>query len=75
MQQSVIKPIETPLQQIIKPIVPLIKQPLTTSEKPLSAGIINLASNTNLSIETIAREANRINKKQDLNEEVLISLR
>ena len=73
MQQTVITPIsEKP--KIAQVILPAVKK-TSTSEKPLSAGIINLANNTSLSIETIAREANRINKKQDLNEEVFVSLR
>jgi hypothetical protein len=46
----------------------------TTSEKPLSPDIINLANNTDLSIETIAHEANRIHQKEE-QEEVIISLR
>lgn len=49
--------------------------PQSTSEKPISADIINLASNTDLSIEAIAHEAGRIHKKQDISEEVVISLR
>lgn len=61
MQQAVIQPID--------PTKP------TTSGKVIPADIINLASNSNLSIETIAREANRINKRLDSSEEVLISLR
>ena len=64
MRQSIVEPINVPP-----------KQPTTTSEKVVSAGIMNLANNTDLSIETIAREANRINKKQDLDKEVIISLR
>lgn len=47
----------------------------STSEKPLSPDIINLANNKDLSIETIAREAHRIEEKQELAEEVVISLR
>ena len=62
-------------QSIVEPINVQPKQPTTTSEKVVSAGIMNLANNTDLSIETIAREANRINKKQDLDKEVIISLR
>ena len=62
-------------QSIVEPINVQPKQPTTTSEKVASADIMNLANNTDLSIETIAREANRINKKQDLNKEVVISLR
>lgn len=46
-----------------------------TSEKVASPGIINLASNTDLSIEAIAREANRIKAKQDSDGGVYISLR
>ena len=67
IQQSVVQPIN-PDEQVHKPST-------TTSEKVVAAGIINLASNTDLSIETIAREANRIHDKQDLNQEVVISLR
>ena len=44
-----------------------------TSEKPLSPDIISLANNTDLSIETIQREADRIRKKEDEGE-VFISL-
>ena len=47
----------------------------TTSEKHVSPDIINLASNTDLSIETIQREANRIQKKEEADDgEVFISL-
>lgn len=47
------------------------------SETTPSPDIINLASNKDLSIETIAREANRIQKKEAelRDEEVIISLR
>lgn len=56
---------------------PVIPTPfITTSEKPPSPDIINLANNADLSIETIAHEAKRIHDKQeDLNEEVVISFR
>lgn len=50
----------------------------STSENRVSPDIINLASNPDLSIETIQREANRIQKKHDAmdsGEEVVISLR
>lgn len=67
IQQSVIQPIST------QPIA--ANPPTTTSVKVVPAGIIDLANNSNLSIETIAREANRIKGKQDLNEEVVVSLR
>lgn len=48
----------------------------TTSAETVSPDIINLANNPDLSVETIAREAKRIQKKQELSdEEVVISLR
>jgi hypothetical protein len=50
-------------------------EPPTTSEKVVSPDIINLASNTDLSIATIASEANRIQEKQNMVEEVIINLR
>ena len=65
IQQSVIQPLE---------LSGRVDTP-TTSEKPVSPDIINLANNADLSIETIAREANRIHKQQDMSEEVVISLR
>jgi hypothetical protein len=80
MRQTVIKPIDD-LQRPVttSPAIPTMQQPAiprpTTSKKPVAAGIINLANNPDLSIETIAREANRIQSKQDLGEEVVISLR
>jgi hypothetical protein len=64
-------------QSVIEPISqqkPVAKPKTTTSEKVVPAGIINLASNTDLSIAAIAREANRIQKKQD-EQEVIIQLR
>ena len=76
IHQTVIAPIEeTAPKPKIEQVVATAKPKPSTSEKPLAAGIINLANNTSLSIETIAREANRISKKQDLNEEVFVSLR
>lgn len=74
MRQTVIKPINKTTSSEIKAVTPASKPITSTSEKPLSAGIINLANNSSLSIETIAREANRINK-QDLEKEVFVSLR
>lgn len=58
------------------PPVADIPQP-ATSEKPVSPDIINLANNTDLSIETIAHEANRIHEKEEQlpEQEVVISLR
>lgn len=52
-------------------------QPTNTSEIAVTPDIINLANNSDLSIETIQREANRIQEKQkrDDEDEVFISLR
>jgi hypothetical protein len=49
----------------------------TTSETIISPDIISLANNSDLSIETIAHEANRIHQKQESlpEDEVVISLR
>lgn len=74
-QQAITQSITSPIQQPISKPIEAIKPSPTTSEKVVSADIINLANNTDLSIETIAREAHRIQEKQDLNEEVVISLR
>jgi len=65
-------------QAVIQPINPneqLQNTSPTTSEKVATADILNLASNSDLSIEAIAREANRINKKLDSSQEVVVSLR
>jgi hypothetical protein len=81
IHQRVINPIgSTPLQQPAQPPAspkPIDDTPITTSEKPVSPDIISLASNPDLSIETIQREASRIQHKQDLDDgdEVVISLR
>ena len=48
----------------------------TTSDAALTAGIMNLANNPDLSIETLAHEAHRLEKKaEEESEEVIISLR
>jgi len=73
IRQSVIQPITSQItnqQPTLKPIE--ASHTKNTSANTVSTDIINLASNTDLSIEAIAREANRIQKKQD---EVFISLR
>ena len=74
-------PYPTILQSVIQPIgqkkpaeVPPLAPP-TTSEKVIPAGIINLATNVDLSIATIASEANRIQKQYDYDQEVFIKLR
>jgi len=84
MQQSVIRPLAdepaakttTPPTTDDKKLAP-VAEPITpsTSEKVASPDIINLANNSELSIETIAREANRIQSQNDMEEEVVISLR
>lgn len=74
MHQSVIRPLgQQPATPTPQPVNP---QP-STSEKPVSPDIINLANNADLSIETIAHEAKRIQQKESqLNDdEVVISLR
>jgi hypothetical protein len=81
IHQMVINPIgTTPVapEPVPQPAAePTNNTPITTSEKTVSPDIINLASNSDLSIETIQREANRIQHKKDLDdgEEVIISLR
>ena len=88
IHQSVIQPLEQesqlPAQSVIQssptptPAArpqPVAEVPPATSEKAIPPDIINLASNTDLSIETIQREANRIQHKADEDSgEVFISL-
>lgn len=73
MHQSVIQPLGSQPQQ---PPAPEPPQPAQPPSKPtVSPDIISLANNPDLSIETIAHEANRIKDKQGLpDDEVLISL-
>jgi hypothetical protein len=73
IQQTVVQPVDDPSHVYIAPIE---QTPPTTSDKPVSADIMNLANNPDLSIETIAHEAHRIQEKEnDMSEEVVISLR
>lgn len=76
IQQMVIQPMNDPSHQAVQntPTPPAQTSP-TTSDKPISADIINLANNPDLSIETIAREAHRLQEKENEAEEVIISLR
>jgi hypothetical protein len=77
-QQLKYNPYPDIVQSVIDPIgqpEPVIEPKTTTSAKVVPAGIINLASNTDLTIAAIAREADRIQKKQDSNQEVVIQLR
>jgi hypothetical protein len=91
IHQTVINPLgEAPTPQAAPaptpvPTLPQVqpepKKPETpqtsTSEAPISPDIINLANNSDLSIETIAHEANRIHQKEEKlpEDEVVISLR
>lgn len=87
IHQSVVNPLGSQPQPVPQPTSPPpIAQPqppkaddtqTTTSENVVSPDIINLANNSDLSIETIAHEANRIHQKEEHlpEEEVVISLR
>jgi hypothetical protein len=88
IHQSVIQPLEQESQLSPSQVIPdappsppatqpqpAAEVPPATSEKAIPPDIINLASNTDLSIETIQREANRIQHKADEDSgEVFISL-
>lgn len=64
-------PYPTDMQQkIVQPL-----EGANTSGNTVSADIMNLANDAQLSIETIAHEANRINKRDNANGEVSVSLR
>ena len=76
IKQSVVHPIgQRPVQQPTPQPQQPVNPPQSTSEKPISPDIISLASNTDLSVETIEREANRIRAKKQAEDEVVISLR
>ena len=76
IHQSVIQPLGANPAPAPVPTTPT-PDPVNTSEKQVSPDIINLANNPDLSIETIAHEAQRIKQREaELNdEEVVISLR
>lgn len=61
----------------VTPPIPATDTTPSTSETIVSPDIINLANNPDLSIETIAHEANRIQQREEKlpEEEVVISLR
>lgn len=66
---------QPPLPQQAAPAAASQPQNITTSETTLSPDIMNLANNSDLSIETIAHEAHRIQEKHDrADDEVVISL-
>lgn len=71
MHQAVIRP------QGQIPVQTQTNVPSTTSQPPVSPDIMNLANNSDLSIETIAHEAKRIHERDETpsDEEVVISLR
>lgn len=81
IHQSVIRPLsEQPVAQqpappIVEPTPVVEPEPITTSENTISPDIINLANNPDLSIATLAHEANRIKKQHESENEVVISLR
>jgi hypothetical protein len=73
MHQAVINPLgSSPVQPAQPPATPQ-----STSAPLVSPDIINLANNSDLSIETIAHEAQRIHEKEEKSseDEVVISLR
>lgn len=84
MHQKVVRPLgdqpapaPAPRAGAVTEKSPAAAPSITTSEKPISPDIINLANNPDLSIETIAHEANRIHQKETQADdgEVVISLR
>jgi len=76
MHQSMIQPIDDS-QALTKAQPPASNPQVSTSKKQVSPDIISLASNPDLSIETMAHEAQRIaDKEAELgDQEVVISLR
>lgn len=77
MRQSIINPNPAPPQPTTpaQPKQPQVA-PAPPSNQAVSPGIINLANNSDLSIETLAHEAKRIREKEEKSsEEVVISLR
>ncbi len=75
MNQTMLQPLseQTPAPQAAQPIQ---TAPEPSSADTVSPDIMNLANNTDLSIETISREAKRIEAKESLpSDEVVISLR
>jgi hypothetical protein len=75
IQQTVIEPISPSVNPVAATASTPQPPQQNASEKQVAPAIMELASNADLSIETIAREANRINKQLDMDEEVVISLR
>jgi len=77
MEQTVIQPVGDAAHTFVEPVAQTDQQtPPTTSDNVVSADIMNLANNPDLSIETIAHEAHRIQERDGGDsDEVVISLR
>lgn len=77
IHQAVVQPIDDPSHIYTPPVSQLpVEPPTTTSDNIPSADIMNLANNSDISIETIAHEAHRIHEKENAaSDEVVISLR
>lgn len=80
IHQKVISPTrpagtQAPRPEASKQPTPVKKQAQAPSEEAVSPDIIRLATNKDLSISTIAREAERLKKKHLEDEEVVVSLR
>lgn len=80
VDEDTLPPQPTNTTQQTTPPAPADDSLTSTSDTELTAGIINLANNPDLSIETIAHEANRLKKKakkkaEEDAGEVVISLR
>jgi hypothetical protein len=77
--QSIIQPLNDVAHEakddIVEPVAPEPQK--ATSDNPIAPDIMNLANNPDFSIETIAHEAERIQKKAETkpSDEVFISLR
>lgn len=78
IQQTVLQPVDDPRHviaptpaaaatpQVATPVAaPFVIPEPTTSDTPVAPVIMNLASNTDVSIETLAREAQRLQKQED----------
>jgi len=80
-ESDIVTPPAAPIvaaQPVVQPqAAPKVEEKVpTTSDAALTAGIMNLANNPDLSIETIAHEAERLHKKaEEASDEVVISLR
>ena len=76
IHQSVVQPFAADDQvAVAEPAPELPQTEKSTSDTVVSPDIINLANNSDLSIETLAREAHRIQEKDAAEGEVFISLR